>query len=146
MNNVYYYAFYILTKFFTRINKNDKDPAFTSLMILSTPTFLNLLSIIIAFNGISNHESQSRVSIISFFTVLPIVGINYLILIFNKKREKIISFFDEQDKNPNYLKVAIISFYFILSFTLCIHLAIKNSVKEQNGKTSSMYKTFSKFT
>lgn len=125
MNNLYYYTFYLLYKFSRRIKKDDKSPAFTAVMLISTPMFLNLLSVIIFFGGFSYHEAKAKITLLCTFIVVPFVGLNYYFLMGNKKNEEIIAFFDEKYKYKKHnvgLTLLVVA-YFIVSSVVCIYLA-----------------------
>jgi hypothetical protein len=127
MNNIYYYAFYLLANLARRIKKSDKDFAFTGLMLLSTPMFLNALSIITLLGGIAYQEKKSTLNILSFLVVLSIVAINYFFLLRGKKSGLILAFFEEKCKTKHNLwQIIAVVAYFIFSIVSFIYVAKLN--------------------
>lgn len=143
MGSIYYYTFYLLGKLSQGIRKDDKDFAFTALMLLSTPIFLNLLSLVILFGGVGYHESKQKIWLWSILLVLPVVWANYYLLMSNKKNEEIIAQFDEKykDSKHNVLAILLVIFYFIFSIASCIYLANQNRSSNHRADLSVLQNT-----
>lgn len=128
MDNYYFYCFYILAKFAHKVKKDDKDFAFTALMLLSTPMFLNILAIILVLGGFKNMHNKSSVYLLSIFIVAPVVAVNYYFLMRRNRNEKIIKYYDEKTLREGVKSVMSVLFllYFIISILLTVHLATRD--------------------
>lgn len=123
MNNFYYYLFYTVAIFARRINKRDKDYTFSSLIFVSLCVGLNILSVIFLVDRFTPVSLDIKVSILIMAAV--VFGVNYLLLMKNRKDVKIIEFYDKRRKSDKstFLKRVFVISYIILSYGLCIYVA-----------------------
>lgn len=128
MNSLYYYTFYVFAKLARKINRKDKSPDFTAVLWISIPMFLNILSVIIYFGGVSYHESRNKVWLLAIFVALPIILVNYFLLNKNNKSQMILSYYDNKyaSKKQNLWIVTLIIFYIVVTFGVCFFLAYQN--------------------
>jgi len=123
MNNVYYFFFYTVAKFVKRINKNDLDYAFSSVVFISSCMMCNVLSIVFLIN---KHQSTGLNSTLtSIFIGLPLIIANWYLLMSNARAEKIMEFYNKKYENRGYNIVGMffIILYIILSYGACIYIA-----------------------
>ncbi len=123
MNNFYYYFFYTVAIFARRINKRDKDYAFSSLIFVSLCVGLNILSVIFIVDKFTSVSLNITTSILLMAAI--IFGVNYLLLMKNGKDVKIIEFYDNMQRNhkATFWKRVFVIGYIFLSYGLCIFAA-----------------------
>lgn len=120
--------FYLLGRLVHKIRKDDEDFAFTALILISIPIGLNVLSVMMLLNGIEYRASKQTNFFLALFIFVPIVAINYFLLMRNNNHEKIMSYFREKykDTNHSFLVILLIVIYIIASISLCVYLAQQN--------------------
>lgn len=131
MNNLYYYTFYLMVKVAKRLNKKDESPNFGGLMILSSTIFFNVCSLLILLttkfgnSWATNLLNPSNVKVTCLAIMIVIVVLNYMVLMYDHKSDKIIEFFNEKFKTEkrNKAKVFLITAYNILSIITGIYLS-----------------------
>ena len=129
--NLYYYWFYLLTRFVHKSKKSDSDGAFTALLWLSLPMVLNLLSIKFLFDGIGFRESKFRIYLICISIIVHVVAMNYCLMMRNGKHGKIKAYFEEKFKERNHHNrpIVLLLIFVLLSIVICTHLAMLNREK-----------------
>ena len=131
MDNLYYYTFYLLIKVAKRLNKKDDSPNFGGLMILSSTIFFNFCSILVLMtkklgNSFAIELLKPSHVRLTCFTIMIVTGIiNYMVLMYDHKADRIIEFFNEKFKiqKQNKVKVVLIIVYNILSIIIGIYLS-----------------------
>ena len=129
MKNLYYYNFYFLTVFSKLVNKRNTDYAFSGMSYLTLLMGSNVFTIL---SLIAKYETiEINPIVYSMLVMLPIMGINYLLLIRNNKSENIINLYAEKWKSKEkYNSIFLIFFliYVVLSVISCGYTAylIKN--------------------
>ncbi|PZX66074.1 hypothetical protein LX80_00574 [Hydrotalea sandarakina] len=128
MNNFYYYVFYLLVKIAKKINKRDLDPAFTGIIWISIPVILNVLSLFFYFTQGTSNDTEGEIYLYAAVITLPVLIMNYYILLHNEKSLKIIQYFDSLHLNKRIclIRIFIIIIYYIFSILLCLYLANYN--------------------
>jgi len=113
------------------LNKKDDSPNFGGLMILSSTIFFNICTVLILLAtklGISwakNLLNTSNVKVTCLAIMIVIGVLNYMVLMYDDKSDKIIEFFNEKFKyeKRNKTKVVLITAYNILSIITGIYLS-----------------------
>jgi hypothetical protein len=130
MYNFYYYVFYRLVKIAKKINKRDLDPAFTGIIWISIPVILNVLSLFFYFTQGTSNDTEGEISLYAAVITLPVLIMNYYILLHNEKSLKIIQYFVSLHLNNRIclIRIFIIITYYIFSILLCLYLANYNRI------------------
>ena len=128
MDNFYYYFFYKLGNFFKWVNRRQKDIyRFSSYIFISVCQSLNVLSFLLYLNTkIWFHLN----SFTTYMITIPIIILNYFILMKNGKDKKIFDYYDKfyTNKRNNKFSSAIIILYVSLTFAICTFLVCQNKV------------------
>lgn len=120
-----------MVKVAKRLNKKDESPNFGGLMILSSTIFFNACSILILMNKKLENSwtkellKSSNVRFTCLTVMIIAVILNYVLLIYNNKADRIIEFFNEKFKaeKQNKVKVFLIIFYNVMSIITGIYLS-----------------------
>lgn len=120
MNNFYYLIFYMIANFARKINKREKDYTFSSLIFLSLCMGLNALSIVFLLRAFTSIQINIKGIVIIIAAIVFFV--NYLLLMRNKKDEKIIDFYDREYQNKKVSSSIIfwVVAYVVFSYSFCI--------------------------
>ena len=121
MDNIYNFFFYIVAKVIGKINKQNADPAFSSIGFISMCFISNLMVLIFS---IAKYDTVVNPSLLSLFIAIPTIIFNWHFLMRNGKSENIISYYDEKYANKIYKKRSLIfiSLYIIFSFISVFYL------------------------
>ena len=121
MDNIYNFFFYIVAKVIGKINKQNADPAFSSVGFISMCFISNLMVLIFS---IAKYDTVVNPSLLSLFIAIPTIIFNWYFLMRNGKSENIISYYDEKYANKIYKKRSLIfiSLYIIFSFISVFYL------------------------
>lgn len=119
MKNPYHYLFYR----FYRIQKafyKKHDPHFGALFLMSGFMFMNVIS---AIELIMGHEFVDAIfeSKKGWSVLLICIALNWLLLVFNKKSETIVSHYENENKNSILKGKVIISCYIAFSIVFMIY-------------------------
>jgi hypothetical protein len=117
-----------LVKIAKKINKRDLDPAFTGIIWISIPVILNVLSLFFYFTQGTSNDTEGEIYLYAAVITLPVLIMNYYILLHNEKSLKIIQYFDSLHLNNRIclIRIFIIITYYIFSILLCLYLANYN--------------------
>jgi heme/copper-type cytochrome/quinol oxidase subunit 2 len=117
-----------LVKIAKKINKRDLDPAFTGIIWISIPVILNVLSLFFYFTQGTSNDTEGEIYLYAAVITLPVLIMNYYILLHNEKSLKIIQYFDSLHLNKRIclIRIFIIIIYYIFSILLCLYLANYN--------------------
>jgi hypothetical protein len=127
--NVYYYVFYVFAKLARRINKKE-DYAMYGLMWLSALIFFNIFPIVGLIIG--REAIHSAPKLIGAGSIILVGLINYFILIKDKKKEKIIEFYDDKYKYKKLNRWSIILIVLYVLGTLSIAFYIATLIRAQS--------------
>lgn len=123
MDNIYNFFFYLVAKVSHKINKQDKDFAFTAVVFVSLCMILNMLALSLLI--LNNNINSVRPRVLGILISLPLIGLNWYFLMSNGKSEKIMNYYNEKFENKNYNKLTIflIVFYICFSLSSAIYIA-----------------------
>jgi hypothetical protein len=122
MANPYHYLFYVIARFFKKINKVDKDALDSSSTFISMCFLFHVAAIWFFLSILKN----MRVTITGMLIAsVPIFFINYLFLTKNNRGEKIFDFYNEKFSNSRNKKLIVMAvvLYVVFSVGSAIFLA-----------------------
>lgn len=123
MSNIYYFFFYSVAMFVKKINKNDSDYAFSSVVFISSCMICNVLSIVLLIN--KYQSAGLNPTLTSILIGLPLIALNWYLLMSNAKAETIVALYDEKYQNKSYspLSLFFVILYIVFSYGSCIFIA-----------------------
>ena len=131
MNNIYFYTWYVLYRFFKKNNRTGVNSSFAAVCFLSLLMSINLLPIVIYSGGLIYHEAIAMVYVKSFFVLIPVVAINYFFIMRNRKSDEVEIFFDGQrDLNQKNGGLVLLAWVYIIG-----SLAMGWYLSQHIGKT-----------
>ena len=122
MDNIYNFFFYIVANVIIKVNKQNADPAFSSIGFISMCFISNLMVLIFSVAKNSNVKNSS---LLGLLIAIPTILLNWFFLMRNGKSENIISYYNEKYADIAYNKISLvlISLYIIFSFSSVFYLA-----------------------
>lgn len=126
---MYYYIYYLLSKFAKRFNNRDGDFAFTAILYFIILFGLNVNAILVII--CDKVYFKSHLGLMIFIAVAVPCLIHYFGLLRNKKYMEVIKMYDEIfENNKNWAKIIVFFIYLITTFVLSIYVAnyIKSSL------------------
>lgn len=123
MSNIYYFFFYSVAMFVKKINKNDSDYAFSSVVFISSCMICNVLSIVLLIN--KYQSAGLNPTLTSILIGLPLIALNWYLLMSNAKADTIVALYDEKYQNKSYspLSLFFVILYIVFSYGSCIFIA-----------------------
>lgn len=123
MSNIYYFFFYSVAMFVKKINKNDSDYAFSSVVFISSCMICNVLSVVLLIN--KYQSAGLNPTLTSILIGLPLIALNWYLLMSNAKAETIVALYDEKYQNKSYspLSLFFVILYIVFSYGSCIFIA-----------------------
>ena len=119
MGNIYYYCYYQIFKKVKSLLPNSKLPEYTSVLIISFCEICNFLTALFLFE---NRRQIKNMSLDIFTLVMiAIVALNYLLLVYNGKSEKIVEYY--QDRERNVLLEMLVGGYMLSSIVVCLYFS-----------------------
>jgi len=123
MSNIYYFFFYSVAMFVKKINKNDSDYAFSSVVFISSCMICNVLSVVLLIN--KYQSAGLNPTLTSILIGLPLIALNWYLLMSNAKADTIVALYDEKYQNKSYspLSLFFVILYIVFSYGSCIFIA-----------------------
>lgn len=118
MDNFYYLFFYKLCIFFKWINRRQKDIyRFSSYIFITLCESLNVLSFLVYLQS-KIHFTLSTIT--TYEMCIPLLLLNYFILMANGKDKKIFNYYEERyfEKSNNSISSIIVFTYAFLSISI----------------------------
>lgn len=120
--NLYYFLYYRIYKATYRTNKSIIE--WSSMFAVSTLIYFNFISIVILVSG--GNMSKDIGKVLFKWSMIGIIGINYLIFIKNKKYVDIVSRFKKNKKANSFIAGVLVLVYVFLSILMFLkQLGIK---------------------
>jgi hypothetical protein len=123
MVNPYYYLFYLIARFFKRINKVDKDALDSSSTFISMCVLFNVVAIWFLLDHYKNIKVTTTGGIIASITVF---FINHFVLTKDNKGEKLFDVYNEKfsaSKNKSLI-IMTAAIYIVFSLGSTIFLGV----------------------
>jgi len=109
--------------FVKKINKNDSDYAFSSVVFISSCMICNVLSVVLLIN--KYQSAGLNPTLTSILIGLPLIALNWYLLMSNAKADTIVALYDEKYQNKSYspLSLFFVILYIVFSYGSCIFIA-----------------------